>query len=259
MLRNINRADMHPQDREVLDKVLSHAGDIRRLLGEGDMGHAASLADLVDQRLRALGDEVGQAAMFAGERDRKRALRKAERRLGHAEEAARELSEGLRSLLPDPEEIMERREQRRVKRLAGEQDSLRKRLERVRRGMESLGEEQPGLHGQLGRLLDEAERSMERAGGELEQLNPGMAEEHQRSVLQKLAAATEQLDRAARPEKSGPEGVGVGDRREAVKIPQADQYQVPAAFREEILKAMREEMPPAYRELLEAYYESLIR
>ena len=259
LLRNVNREDLHSQDRARLGETMAQMRDLRPLLDEGDLGQAARLAERITQALRSLREEVGQSAMFSTERKHKRVLRKAERRLGHAQEAAQELSDSLRSLLPDPRDIMGRGEQRRVGRLAKRQRELGERLRRTRRALEPLGEEQPGLQGRLDRLLGEAQESMERAGGELEALDPDMAEEHQLSVLRKLAAAREHLDRAARPEPGGDDGVGVGEHRQAVEIPQAAEYRVPAAFREEILRAMREEMPTGYRELLEAYYESLIR
>lgn len=259
-LRAVDREALHEDDAKSLDQRLRELEDIRRLLREGDVGEASKLADRVERSVDVLRREVGQGAMLASDPQKERALRRAERRLQQAEPAAEDLAESLRSLLPDPQELLNSKEQREMQRLGSQQDRLRGRLEQMRRSMGPLGAEQPGLQGQLERLMEEAEQSMEQAGRELGQLNPSMAEEHQRSALEKLGEAGEQLDRAAKPQQPGEqEGVGVGDHRKRVEIPQADDYQVPAEFREELLKAMKEEAPPLYRELVERYYESLIR
>lgn len=259
-LEAVDREALHEDDAKSLDQRLRELSDVRRLLREGDVGEASKVADRVERSVDMLRREVAQGAMLAGDEDKERALRQAERRLRRAEPAAEDLAESLRSLLPDPEELLSRKEQREMQRLGNHQERLRGRLEQMRHSMGQLGAEQPGLQGQLERLMEEAEQSMQQAGDELGQLNPSMAEEHQRSALEKLAEAGEQLDRASRPQQPGEqEGVGVGDHRKRVEIPQADDYQVPAEFREELLKAMKEEAPPLYRELVERYYESLIR
>jgi soluble cytochrome b562 len=259
-LKATPREALHEDDRKELDQHLGELQDIRRLLQEGDVGTASKLADRLERGVQALRREVEQGAMLSSEPEAQAGLRQAERRLRQAEPAARDLAESLRKLLPDPQEMLSRKEQREMQRLGGRQDRLRGRLDQARRSMGQLGAEQPGLQGQLERLMDEAEQSMEQAGRELSQLNPSLAEEHQRSALEKLGQAGEQLDRAARPQQPGQrEGVGVGDHRKRVEIPQAADYRVPAEFREELLKAMKEEAPPLYRELVERYYESLIR
>jgi len=259
-LRATPRDALHEEDRNSLDQHLGELMDIRRLLQEGDVGSASKLADRLERGVGALRREVEQGAMLAAEPNAQSGLRKAERRLRQAEPAARDLAESLRELLPDPQELLSPKEQREMQRLGGRQERLRGRLEQARRSMAQLGAEQPGLQGQLERLMDDAEQSMEQAGRELGQLNPSLAEEHQRSALEKLGQAGEQLDRAAKPQQPGErEGVGVGEHRKRVEIPQAADYRVPAEFREELLKAMKEDAPPLYRELVERYYESLIR
>lgn len=100
---------------------------------------------------------------------------------------------------------------------------------------------------------------MSEAEEELGRLNPGMAEEHQRSALEKLAEAGRRLDRTVRPDE---ERAGVGrdqDERRRVAIPRAADYQVPAEFREQVLEAMKEDAPASLRKQLEAYYEAIVR
>ena len=258
-LRTVRREALHPDDRETLDQRFHELEDVRRLLAEGDVGQASKVADRVERSVRALRQEVGQGAMLAPDRARQQELRKQARRLGSAEPPADDLARSLRSLLPEPTELLDPREQQRMERMSRQQDTLRERLQRARRGMRRLGEDQPGLHGQLERILDQAESSMEKAGERLGELDPSMAEEHQRSALERLAEAGEQLDRASRPDQKKGEGVGVDDHRKPVEIPQAADYQVPEAFRAELLRAMREDSPASYRKLIEAYYEALIR
>lgn len=260
-LEKVNRDALHADDQKSLDQRMRELDDIRRLIAEGDIGEASKLADRVERGVEMLRREVGQGAMLASEPGRRASLQQAERRLGQAAPAAEDLAESLREILPDPQELLNRPEQREMERIGSRQGRLRERLGQMRRSMGPLGEEQPGLHGQLEKLLDEAEQSMDGASQQLGKLNPSLAEENQRSALEKLAEAGEQLDRAAKPQqKPGDgDGAGSGDHRKRVEIPQADDYRVPVEFREELLKAMKEGTPPLYRELVEKYYESLIR
>lgn len=257
-LRSVDAESLHDQDRETLQQAKDATQDVHKLLREGDIGQASKVADWLDRTLRRLRSEVGQGAMLAPDRQQQRRLRRSERVIGQARETAHELADDLQSLLPDPEELLSRRDERKLERLGRSQGVLAGRVGRMRKSLEPLGEEHPGLQRQFDEAMAEIQRSMERASEELGQLNPSLAEEHQRSALDKLRELRNGLDRAARPmDQAG--GVGISDPRARVEIPQADDYDVPKEFRQELLEAMKEDAPPTYRKLIEQYYEALVQ
>ncbi len=258
-LRQVERRVLHETDRTQLEHALGKVDDIRRSLEEGDLGLAVKLAERLERGVEALKDEVRQSALLCPRGDPDRQLRRSAMALERAHPLTEDLKRDLSALLPEPGEIMSRRERNQTSRLGHRQRALRQRLERLRRGMTPLGEDHPGLHGQLDRSMEAAERSMSEAEEELGRLNPGMAEEHQRSALEKLAEAGRRLDRTVRPDE---ERAGVGrdqDERRRVAIPRAADYQVPAEFREQVLEAMKEDAPASLRKQLEAYYEAIVR
>ncbi len=257
----LERAPLHPSDQKALAAAETLLGDLRLILGSGDLGQGARLSTRLDDELTELTAEVEQGAAVASDDGQRRALERNGRRLASARDNVAALARELTRRLPDPAEILDRKTQRELLRLADRQTRLGERLGRLRERLTELGDEHIGLQEQVGKTLDESGASMRRAAERLRQLDANIAAEHEDAALERLADARAHLDRAARPADAEPPAHRLGQEPpdDGPGLPQPEDFRVPAAFREELLEAMREPAPPAYEKVIEAYYEALVR
>jgi hypothetical protein len=214
------------------------------------------MARKTKRQLHELHHEVGMGLerlrQREGESGRVRARQKSAHRLNSSKPKAREIVRNLERIMPAPQDLLDRRDQRRLMRLTERQKRVAEGVQSVRDQLEELGLNIDGP-------LKHAQDAMRDAQKRLGEHQPTKAEGHEREALNRLQQARKALEQAMGKRKRGKGGFGINNMREKVAIPDADRHQVPKAFRDELLKAIRGRAPNRYKRLIDRYYEALIQ
>jgi len=261
-LNRVSSDDLHRSDQKQLHELKRNVADLRETLSEEDLSQALrmsrhirkDLGELAHEtrfRLDRLTDPVRKTAQF----------RRLQRNLNHMNKArpiARKVLRHLEDMLPGVDELLDRREKRRLDRLHGRQSKVVVKLDRLEDLVEQLESVHPGVGRRLKEQLREARLDMNQAERRLQEHRPGSAKLHAQDALEKIETARNQL-KQARSKPSGKTGVGGLSDRRRIAIPDADHYQVPKEFRDELLKAIKERAPKRYQTLIDRYYEVLVK
>lgn len=263
-LQKVEPDDLHERDVSALSELQQAAQDLKETLSQEDLGQALKMARELHKGIRALEREVetGAQRMREAEGDTYRARRweRNERRLDRAGDKARDIARALEKMMPGPDDLLDRGEQRRLNRLAERQQRVSERVQRMRERVSELESESPGLGARLEEGLQQAESAMGEAQQRLQQHQPGKAEGHEQQALDGLQEARRAIEQAmGDPKRGGGQGVGISRPDSQVDIPEADRYAVPKEFRDELLRALKERAPSRYRRLIEQYYEALVQ
>jgi hypothetical protein len=255
-LAKINPQTLHEDDARRLSEIRQGIDDLRETLSQEDLSQALQMARKTKRQLHELHHEIGMGLerlrQREGESGRVRARQKSAHRLNSSKPKAREIVRNLERMMPAPQDLLDRRDQRRLMRLTERQKRVAEGVQSVRDQLEELG---LNMDGPLKRAQDAMRDAQKRLG----EHQPTKAEGHEREALNRLQQARKALEQAMGKRKRGKGGIGMNNMREKVAIPDADRHQVPKAFRDELLKAIRGRAPNRYKRLIDRYYEALVQ
>jgi len=256
-LREINEAGLTPFAKEELDIVEHRLADVERMVGDGDLAEALSMAHQAKQSLDTIAGELEAAINDDPKSKWADATQDALDGVQRARPVAKELIDELAALSPRPDQIMSPDDHRALDRLRRREAVTRDRAKRLADRAKQLGGELPGDTGpELGKKLGGAIDQMGNAEDRLRAKDPSGARAATRSAADALAKARDRARSAARQAQEG----AVGD--EPIRIPGADEYRAPERFREDLLEAMKKKgalAPDGYDEQIKRYYEELIK
>ena len=263
-LAKVDSDAIHEDDADALETISDAVSDLRETLAQEDLGQAVPLSKAVRDLLRGLEREVEHGAERLAEREgdsyRVKKRREQRRRIGSARRKARQIASELERMMPKPQDLFDRRQQKRLERLAERQQRVQERLERLLSKLPALEDEIPGVTQRLSKSLEEASSEMQEAARRLSENQPGRAighEERARDRLNKFQdAASRELQRRGGGQRNRP---GVGNNQQDVAIPEADRYAVPKEYRDALLQSLRERAPSGYKRLIQRYYEALVQ
>jgi hypothetical protein len=252
---DIPRDGLSPFSQEEHDAVEKRLDDIGKMLDEGDVAEALSMAKHAEEGLQNIEgdveDDVGHDHPWS---DRSgEALEK----VTGAQPVAHELIEELEQATPSPEEIMSPAERQKLQSLRNQEQAL---AEKAKQLADKAGKDKdlPGESGSVAQQgLGEAGDSMGHASDRMGANDPMGSHEESQDAADKLSQLRGKMQQAARPSQAqGQRGMD----EEPVKIPNSDQYKPSEEFREDIIDAMKKEKPPeTYKDQVKRYYEELVK
>ncbi len=261
-LGKVSSDDVHKEDKKRLEELLRTARDLGETLSQEDLAQAARMAKTVAAELESLAREVEAMARSSaqhGEDAASHRMKRAASRLNGEVPRAHEIARELERMTPDPTELLEAHDQRRLEKLGQRQKQVNDGLSSLREKLDALEQESPGLGAKLDKMLEGAGKAMDDAHKRLSERQPGRAETHQRDALDKLNEAKKSVEQAmGKPRRDAGETVGLDRSDRKVEIPDGDRYSVPKELRDELLRAFKEQAPRRYKRLVERYYESLV-
>jgi DNA repair exonuclease SbcCD ATPase subunit len=274
-----SRAGTTPRSEDDFAQARERLDDLNRALAGRDLDAAldASRRALPPMQRLATGldEEALMSERFAQLRRRDPAeLREAARHARDAVPPARQAREELEKLFPDARTVLPQGEQKKLDRLAKEQQGLEQQAGRLQQKLGELSQEAPIFPPQAMQSLGEGRGHMQAAASELGQKNPQRGLGQQREALSALERLRKGLEDMG---KGGGKGEGgfpfpfadsgsqrhdgsEGDpSREKVEIPQVDASKAREEFRRDLLEAMKQGTPEPYQGEVKRYYEELVK
>ena len=131
------------------------------------------------ESLRRLEKEVEHGVTRLTEREgasyRVSKRREQRRRITHARRKAAQIAKELQRIMPEPEDLYDRAQRKRLSRLAERQRRVSERVKRLQSKLPELEAEAPGVSQRLSEMLSEAEAEMNEASKRLAENQPGRA------------------------------------------------------------------------------------
>lgn len=255
-LEGTPEGSLTPFSQEETEAIRRRLDDVGRMLDEGDVAEAQSMARQAAEGLKVvesdLEDDLADGEGWSDRTDE--ALDK----VGNAGELTEELVDELEKATPSPEELMTEADRRQLGELRRRQREIRERTRRLGQKAEKRAGQLPGQAGATAKKgLDEAAQQMERGEGRMEARDPMGAREEARGAAEKLSKLRQGMQRSSRPTSVG---TGRNPDDEPVRIPGSEEYRAPEAWREDILEGARKgAAPKEYREQVERYFQELIK
>ena len=239
------------------------------------LSQAAAAVDAgdVDGALLALleaADSLGaaNAALMAPDTspgDLARRARQADReRVAAASDRAARAAALLREVLPRPEELHDPATRRKIAGQAGEQEKVRRQLEKVRQRLAREAHRHPGLESQVGGRLDHAEQMMRQAGAAMSMSDASRAHKRMADAIAALDAAEQMMQRGGQsggaPQPGGGgERVGWQPNSKPLPLPGKNgrNTDTPEDFRQRLQDAARREAPAGWAERVRRYWQRL--
>ena len=255
-ISEINEGGLTPFAKEELDIVERRLTDVEKMVGDGDLAEALSMARQAKASLDTIAGELEAALNDDPKSKWADATQDALDGVTRANPVAKELIAELQALSPRPDQIMSPDDLKALERLRRREAMNKGRAQRLGDRTKQLGGDLPGDTGaELGKKLGGAIEQMGNADERMKQKDPSGARESTRAAADALAKARDRARSAARQAQEG----AVGD--EPIRIPGADEYRAPEKFREDLLDAMKKKTGalPDYDDMLKRYYEELIK
>jgi hypothetical protein len=255
-LGEVPEGGLTPFSQEELEAIERRVDDVGRMLDEGDVAEAQSMARQAEQGLRMveadLEDDLDDGEPWSDRTD------EALERVAHADGIAQDLVEELEQAMPSPSELMTPEDRAALEKLARKQAKVRERTRRLSQKAEKRADKLPQNAGDAAKKgLEDAAQQMERGEERMDARDPMGAREEARGAADKLAKLRENMQRSSRPQTVG-NGRGLDD--EPVRIPGSEEYRAPEKWREDILEgARRGSAPREYKEQVERYFKELIK
>jgi hypothetical protein len=260
-LRRIPRYDLHKYDQEALDKALNKLERLGERLNNSDLPKAAEEAQKLANQLQQLGMEMKLSSRREKRHKKRNNMRKSAGTCNGAGNELSELSKDLEDMMPEPKESLGKRGMRKARELGQRQSRLRKQAKQSAKRLQQAGKDFPALSRLLKNIVEDAEASMNRAGGRLRQGQPNQAQPHQQEATERLRQAEKEIENALKPNgrEGGVEMTGVDRNKERVEIPGEEAFEVPHSFRDLIMRTMKETVPERYDRALEQYFRELAK
>ncbi len=250
----VPRDGLTPFGQDEHDALVRRLGDVQRMIDEGDLAEALSMArearTSLETLLSDLDDDMADGEPWSDKTDE--ALSHAHR----AEPVADQLVEELENATPAPEEIMDKADRQQLEELRRRQAALRERTKRAGQKAQKRGKDLPQDTGEsAGKGLGDAAQKMQGAEKRMQSADPGGARAEAEGAAEKLGGLRKSLQQSSRPNTIG--NSSDPDDQE-VHIPGAEEYKPPEEFREKILDAKRKgKAPEDYTEQVERYYREI--
>lgn len=257
-LGQISAIGLTPFAKEELSIVDTRLADVDRMLADGDIAEALAMAEQARVGVQTASAELDAALLDQQDEPWGEHTKVSRRELRRVQPMIDKLVSDLAASTPSPNEIMSRRDRRRLERLSRRQQSVAERSRRLADKVEKTADELPGLSATaLIEGVASARMHMERSNKRMRTVDPSGARQESRNAADAMQRTLEFTNDASR----GSQGTTrAGLRDEPVRIPGTDEYKTPDAFREDILQAMkREQAPLGFGALVKRYYEELIR
>jgi molecular chaperone GrpE (heat shock protein) len=257
-LDKIPDSGLTPFSKEELEIVESRLDDLEQMLADGDIAEALAMAKQAMTGLQTIEAELEAALMDENDAPWSKKTKEALKGIDKAKPLAKKLVDELEKATPSPDEIMTRKDRKRLDKLRKQQKAVQDRADKLADKAEKMSDELPGNSGeQISGDVREAGEQMGRAQDRMKSRDPSGARQEARGAADKLEAAKQEAQGAARNRmQSGRRGM----RDEPIRIPGADEYKTPEKFREDILDAMKKEKAPdGFDDQVRRYYEELIR
>ena len=184
-------------------------------------------------------------------------------RLAGAQERVQKASAKLRESLPSPQQMAHPGARSKMEAHAGEQEQLRRTLDKLKKSLEENAQAHPALQRQVGDRLDHAEQTMREAAESLQQSDASRALRQSSEALDALRNAAHELEQAQQQGgKSGgskSEQVGMNAPDAPVELQAHNQAAGGEAYRQDVLRAMQQKAPTTWAERLQKYYKAIAR
>jgi hypothetical protein len=274
-LRNLDDVQVPPMFGVAtpLEQSRQRLLDLDGLLKQKDFAEALRTADEAARRESELSLSLDARRMRYGTSAPE--VQKAADAAGKAEKRTREVTDMLKKLFPDANQVLGKEQLEQMRQTAKRQGELQRDANKLAEKMDQLAQEVPLFGGEPRASLESARGEMGQAAedmgtGEL----PGGAQ-HGRRAADELGKLRQALEQASKSGKGGlplplamqgrggggnEDGSGdSGVRNEDVHIPDADKNRAAPQFRKELMEAAKQKAPQRYEDAVRRYYEDLIR
>ena len=253
-LAKVPPAGLTPFAADELEMVEKRLDDVAKMLADGDVAEALSMA-----RQAETGLESAVAELASDLDDGEPWNAKTPDALEELEKAARlaaRLTDSLNRATPSPDAVLGKGERRKLERLNRLQARLRQKAAQVAKTA-GANKKLPRNVGKVAAgKLEAADGKMDNAQKRLRAADPAGARHAAHEAADALRDTVSETVRQARGGMAGQQNQM---RDEPVRIPGADEYRAPKELREDILEAMKKKAPESYKEMIKRYYEELIK
>lgn len=187
-------------------------------------------------------------------------------RLRKDADKAADIEEKLKSLFPNPQQMMSPEDKKQLQELSQKQRQLEKRGEQLEQQMDEISQRAPVFNPEARQQMEQATQKMAGATQDLEGRDARKALGEQQGALEGLRGLQRQMEQAQQQggKKGGlPLPLSMGGKRgvkkEKVEIPDEDPNAAPQQLRKDVLDAMKQGAPDRYREQNKRYYEELVK
>ena len=223
--------------------------------------HAADLAQQGQQQRQ-------QDERFSNPPDVMNESRQLAEKLSKDANKAQDIEEKLKSLFPNPQQMMSEEDKKQTQQLAQKQRQLEKRGEQLEQQMDEISQRAPVFSPEARKQMEQAGQKMGNAAQSLEGKDTRKGLGEQQGALESLRGLQRQMDqdgKSGKGKKGGlPMPLSMGSRRqglksEKVEIPDEDPNAAPQQLRKDVMDAMKQGAPDRYREQNKRYYEELVK
>lgn len=260
-------------DEDLQKSAIDRLKNTSMLLGAHDFGEARATAARAHQQAASLESSLAEKSEEMGRllKQHSSKLDDAVKRAQAVQKAAKDIVDELDKLFPDPQEVFDRDDQRRMAKMSRKQEELRRRAQGLQQSMDDISKKAPIFSPSMQGDLQRAMGHMSQASQRLARSDARRATGHEKAALDGLGRLQKEMEKAMQNGGGGgipmPLAGGAGGgmdgpygmSHEKVKIPDADSFKAPAAFRKELLDAMKQGAPKKYQQQLKAYYEELVK
>lgn len=223
-------------------------------------GNLRSSRNLLEDISGKMGDDLRQVTRLNGEISKKLGTLK-------------------RSIEASNETLLSDEEKNKLKKMAQQEKSIRKKTEEMRKQFDEMNQRNPMLPPTLSQNMQMAGKELKQAESRLNrnQVQRSIESENKamksiqktQEMLKEMKNSGSQMSRQGKPQnrlrlgtgnrKDSRRGGAVRMQKEKVLLPSEDQYKVPSEFREDILDAMKKHTPKNYEQLVNEYYRELVQ
>jgi len=239
---------------EELERARDSARQVRRLLGERDLGEAKAEAERAEGSLERAAehlDEIAEARRARKPTNEPEHDKRADA-VGEARALAQEIADDLKKLQPRASDNMTPQDREAARAQAERQAAIGKRTDDVASEAERKLRGMPGMDKAEGELKGAAQR-MRQANDLLRKDDSKGAATAERDAADRLSKLRDSMQQDRQMAN------GRGKEKDTVRIPGADESSAPRAWRQELLDAMKERAPERFRDEVRRYYEELVR
>jgi hypothetical protein len=254
-LKLLPRDGLTPYGQDEYDAVARRMDDVERMLDEGDVAEALSMArqgkDELGNLLGDLDDDMADGQPWSDKTDE--SLEHATKVQPLVDELVKELEQST----PRPEDIMSREDRAKLDDLKKRQQALEDKTRKLGQKAQKTAKQLPEKAGDAAQKgLDDAADGMKGAGKRMGDIDPSGAKREADGAADKLGGLRQRMAQSSRPTM-----VGNGANDDGpVRIPGADEYKPPEEFREQVLDAKRKgKAPDDYKEQVEQYYREITK
>ena len=261
------------RSREVRQKALSDASEVKQALDASDFDLAAESAENLAEKAQGLSEMAEEQKrldeQFRNPEASRRESRQLAEKLGRDARTAQDIAKKLRDLFPQGQQMSQADQQELAKQQKAQRE-LQKQAGQLQQQMQQMGERAPVFDQEAEAQMQQAGQRMGNAADRLGAKDPSRSFGEQQGALQAMRGLQQQMQQQ---QKSGGKSKGRGlpmpmslgskghgnASREKVEIPEEDPDKAPREFRKDVMDAMKQGAPDRYRDQNKRYYEELVK